>query len=265
MRSTTIVFRGIAQVVEAYTANDTAAWAIVNGNDILAADAPDTVDHGAKLLEEALRRLHAGNCRASFDLRVYKCKPGTDIDMTMKHHRAFRFALYGEEEYTPYEAGRKRALAEAEGRYLQLEQEIAELKKALAEKDSEEVEELDAMAGINKFFETPLGRMIQPRIAGLIERVIPFPAAPPRPAQVAGIGDQLSRMAEGPQSQTMQQPPPPAGPGPSLLDGEQLAKAQSAIAVLCSRDPKLGDHLEKLARIAVENPGQYSMLAGMLK
>jgi hypothetical protein len=40
---------------------------------------------------------------------------------------------------------------------------------------------------------------------------------------------------------------------------------QQAVNILCTRDPKLGDHLLGVANIAVTNPGQYNMLIGMLK
>jgi hypothetical protein len=256
MRSTTIVFRGVEQVVDAYEANDIGPWAIVNGNDILCADSPDTVAHGTGMLREALDRLRAGNCRAAFDLRVYKVPAGTDIEPNMKPYRAFRFSLYEDAELTPYEAGRKRALSEGEGRYTLLQQEINELKAKVAEYESEELEPtkpdtIGAMIG--GFLEDPMIKQaLKVRMIGLIDKIVPLNPQN-RPAAIAGIN--------GPAMTTTDQAQPKA----SILMPDQQQKAQAALNTLCGIDPKLGDHLAAIAKIAVEDPKQYSFIVGMLK
>jgi hypothetical protein len=50
-----------------------------------------------------------------------------------------------------------------------------------------------------------------------------------------------------------------------VLKEGQPEKVQQAVYILCSKDPLLGDHLEKLAGIAVNNPGQFEWIIGMLK
>ena len=249
------MFRGLAEVVAAYEANDVAPWAIVNGNDILCADSPETVAEGAQMLTETLERLREGNCRAAFDLKVYKVKAGTDIEPSMKHYRAFRFSLYEELEMTPYEAGRKRALSEGEGKYAILQKEIDELKATLAGYQAEDSspEKPDTIGSIiSGFLEDPMIKQaLTMRMVGLIDHVIPLRSVN-RPAAVAGIN----------QPRTMG--PTTTQPGANVLDAEQQQKAQAALNTLCGIDPKLGDHLAAIARIAISDPNQYNWLVGKL-
>jgi hypothetical protein len=245
MRSTTIVFRGTAQVIEAYQANDIGPWAIVNGQTILCADESETVAEGVKTLEEMLKRLQQGNSRASFDLKVYKLKPGQEIVPNMPEYRGFRFSLYGDDEMTPYEHGRKQGMVVYDERFAEMTREIAELKAALAKAEEEEEEEKPSSvnAMISGILNMPdVQRALSMKLIGLIDKVIPMNmGGASRPAAIAGVG------------------------GGSLLDPEQQQKVQQAINILCSRDAKLGDHLLGVANIAVTNPAQYDMLIKMLK
>jgi hypothetical protein len=52
---------------------------------------------------------------------------------------------------------------------------------------------------------------------------------------------------------------------PSVLKDGQLEKIHGALDLLCTRDPDLGDHLQKLASIALTNPQQFQWLLGMLQ
>ena len=244
MRSTTVVFRGITQVVDAYECNEMPTWAIVNGENILFADNPDTVEEGKALLDESLRRLHKGNSRAQFDLRVYAVKVASANDITNKtpHSRGFRFSLYEDEEMTPYEHGRQKTRDDYESRFTLLQDEIRELKAELA-KAEEEVEEEPGL-NVNKviagYLENPqIKQALSMRLIGLIDRIIPMPTQ--RPAAIAGIEMH------------------------SLLDQDQQQKVQRAINILCSKDARLGDHLLAIAKIAEDNPSYYITLTSMLK
>jgi hypothetical protein len=244
MRSTTVVFRGIGQVVEAYEANDIGPWAIANGDCILCADNVATTAEGRQSLEETLERLHRGNSRAQFDLRVYKIPADQEITSKTPHLRGFRFSLYEDSEMTPYEHGRKKGMEEYDGKFQVMQQEIAELKLALAKAEEEEVsEERDNSIGaiIGGLLEMPaIKQALQFKLVGLIDKIIPMNTQQ-RPAAIAGIE------------------------GQSLLDADQQQKVQQAVNILCTKDARLGDHLLGVARIAAENPGQYALLVNMLK
>jgi hypothetical protein len=244
MRSTTVVFRGISQVVEAYEANDVAAWAIVNGETILCADNPTSVAEGKKMLEETLQRLNRGNSRAAFDLKVYKIKPGEDIMPRTQEYRGFRFSLYEDSEMTPFEHGRKTATEMYDARFAEMQKEIKELKDALAEAEESEVKEKpgSAMGMISGILELPnVKQALSMKLVGLIDKIVPLNIAA-RPAAVAGV---------------------PTGEA-SLLDADQQQKVQQAVYILCSKDAKLGDHLLAIANIAATDIKQYNKLTAML-
>ena len=248
MKSTAVVFRGIAQVLDAYEANDIGPWALIIGNDVFCAYSENSVEAGKAMLDETLRRLHAGNSRATFDLRVYKIKPDQDILSNTPHLRAFKFSLYEDSDQTPFEHGRRQASMMYDSKLEAMTKEIAELKAALSAaetgQDEEKPNSVNGMiAGI---LELPnVKQALSMKLVGLIDKIVPMNlgGSSARPAAIAGI----------------------EGGGGSLLDVDQQMKVQQAVNILCSRDAKLGDHLLGVANIAVTNPEQYTMLIRMLK
>lgn len=249
MRSNSVAFRGVGQVVEAYKANDIAPWAIVTGmgkvQDIMFAFEENDTESGASMLEECLKRMKAGSSSASYSLRTYKLKAGQEIESSTAWCRSFPFKLYDEDDgdYSPFEAGRRHYQRQADEQIKALQEQIDLLKKAQEEQDEEEDEKPEGIAGIvHGIFNDPsMKPIIMNAIAGLVSKVVPMSA---RPAAVAGIGD--------------------AAVLPSVLEAGQPEKVQQAINVLCTQDAKLGDHLMKLADISMSNPKQFNMLIGML-
>jgi hypothetical protein len=249
MRSNTVAFRGVGQVVEAYKSNDIGPWAICNGSgkvmDIMFAYEEDDVAAGAEMLSEILKRMQAGSSSASFALRTYKLKAGEDIMSNTAWYRSFSFKLYEDEEFSPFDAGRSHYAKQADEKIRLLQEQIDLMKKQM-EQDEEEDEKPEGVAGIvYGIFNDPIMKPIfMQAVAGIVSKIVPMPA---RPAAVAGIGN-------GAQAEPMQ----------SVLESGQPEKVQQAINLLCTQDAKLGDHLLKLADISIKNPGQFQSLLGML-
>jgi hypothetical protein len=247
MKSTAVVFRGIAQVLDAYEANDIGPWALIIGNDVFCAYNDGDVAAGKAMLDETLRRLHAGNSRATFDLRVYKIKSDQDILSNTPHLRAFKFSLYEDSDQTPFEHGRRQASLMYEQKFEEMSKEIAELKASVAAaEEDEEPEKQNSVNGmLAGILEMPnVKQALSMKLIGLIDKIVPMNlGGAARPAAIAGI----------------------EGEGGSLLDADQQQKVQQAVNILCRKDAKLGDHLMSIANIAITNPGQYNMLVGMLK
>jgi hypothetical protein len=245
-----VVFRGITEVVEAYEANDIGPWALIIGNDVFCACELPTVEEGKPMLEETLRRLHKGNSRVTFDLRVYKLKGSEEIDSSTKHFRGFRFSLYQDSDQTPYEHGRRQAALDYEPRFEEMRKEIEELKGALAK--AEEMEEDEKPSSVNQMIsgilEMPnVKQALSMKLIGLIDKIVPMNlGGGARPAAIAGV-------------------PASAPSGTSLLDSDQQQKVQQAVNILCTKDAKLGDHLLGVANIAISDPDQYKWLIKMLK
>ena len=252
MRSNSVAFRGVGQVVEAYKANDIGPWAICTGmgkvQDVMFAYEQDDVEAGGQMLEECLKRMKAGSSSASYSLRTYKLKANEEIQSNTAWCRSFPFKLYNEEDedYSPFEAGRRHYQREADAQIKALQEQLDILKKQL-EEDEEEDEKPEGVAGfVHGIFNDPTMKpIIMQAIAGFVSKIVPMPAG--RPAAVAGIGN-------GSQTEPLQ----------SVLENGQPEKVQQAINLLCTQDSKLGDHLLKLADISIKNPGQFQILLGML-
>ena len=242
MRSNTVAFRGSKQVVEAYEANDIAPWAICCGKDIMFAYEGVSIEEGGSMLMEILKRMQAGSSSAGYMLRTYELDGKAKILSNTPYSRSFTFKLYDEdEEYSPFEAGRRHYRKEADGQIKALQEQIDLLKKQQEDLDEEE-EKPEGIAGVIQgiFNDPTMKPIIMQAIAGVVSKIVPMRG---NPAAVAGI----------PVEQVV-----------SVLEPGQPEKVQQAVNVLCSKDPKLGDHLLKLAGIAVNNPGQFTMLIGML-
>jgi hypothetical protein len=246
MRSSAVAFRGINQVISAYCNNDMASWSIWNGKEMMFRHPTDNMESGRNALRTILKELYEGGSEAQFSLRVYEGLSDTDkIKSNTPWDASFSFVLYGDEEYSPYQQGRKGYAREVDEQIVVLQKEIDELKLALAEAEAEEKPE-----GINGIIsgimEMPgIKQALAAKLVGIVNSVIPFGGG--QPAAVAGL--------------------PAAAPGqpiPSLLDAAQQAKVQQAINVLCTLDAKLGDHLIKIAEIAVKNIKQYNGMVAML-
>jgi hypothetical protein len=246
MRSSTVAFRGINQVVAAYTNNDMPSWAIWNGKEMMFAHPTDDIEDGKNALRMILKELYEGGSEAQFSLKVYEDMGAKDkIRSNTPWDRSFGFVLYGDEEYSPYQQGRRGFQAEADERVKLLQTEIDELKLQLAEADDQEEKPEGINGIISGIMEMPgIKQALAAKLAGFINSVLPFGA--PSPAAVAGL------------------PAPGNAPIPSLLNPDQQMKVQQAINVLCTKDAKLGDNLLKIAEIAATNIKQYNGLVAML-
>ena len=246
MRSTTVAFRGVSQVVAAYEANGMPAWAICNGDCIMFADETGNIEEGTNSLRDMLKKMQQGGSEAQFTLRVYELLPKGKILSNTPCSRSFGFKLYESDEDSPFQSGRRNYAREADEKIRALEVEIAKLRLEI-----EEAEEPEPEGGINGFIagiatDPMFKQMVMQGIAGLVQKIVPMPMR--QPAAVAGI-------ANGQEGQVM----------PSVLKDGQLEKIHGALDLLCTRDPDLGDHLQKLASIALTNPQQFQWLLGMLQ
>jgi hypothetical protein len=246
MRSSTVAFRGIPQVIEAYRANDMAPWAIVSSKTVMFAFETDDIEQGCAMLKETLRRLYDGGSQAQFELRTYELGRDERIKSSTPHLRGFPFVLYDDENESPYHKGRQSYQREADEKIGKLEKELEELKLLVAGQDEEE----EKPEGINGFlsgiFTDPMMKQtLQQALIGFVQKIVPMNTAA-RPAAVAGI--------ENGEQQVQ-----------SVLQPGQPEKVQQALNILCANDPLLGDHLLKLANVALNNRQSFDWMLGMLQ
>jgi hypothetical protein len=250
MRDDAVAFRGRKQVVDAYIANGMAPWGIVHGKELMFAHECISVEEGEGMLTQTLQRLHEGMSKAVFELRVYKLRKGEEILSNTAHARAFRFRLYSEEDPSPFDLARTVVNRQAQEEIDAMKLQLKQLQDRM-DQDKVEVEEEEEGMSIGKVIsgviEMPgVKAALQDKLVGFIQSIVPLRSNNPRPAAVAGVE------------------PVPTGQGQVVLETGQIEKVQQAINQLATRDPVLGDHLLKVAKIATDNPGKYNMLVGML-
>jgi hypothetical protein len=249
MRNNAVQFRGKKQVVNAYVANDMAAWSLwATKDDLTFAYEGDRdgidVEEGADYLAQCIDALKAGGSEASYKLKVYDdWTPGAKITPKTVPSRSFNFGLYEAEEGTPYEKRQSGVVGRLEERMDKMQDAL--MGKLLDKLDEEEepVAAAPANGGIgsmlNGLLDMPeIRNAIAVRVAGFISSIMP---AKKNPAQVAGIDA-----------------------APVQIDPEQYKKLEQAIPMLAQVDPLLGDHLLALAQMAHNSPSKYSMALSFL-
>ena len=234
MRGQPIPFRGREQVVEAYSANGIWPWAIFAGKELFIASEEDDEAVATNELDSTLRMLEKGGSDGIYTLRVYKNIPASGIDYATKPSRGFNFKLYSDQTGTPWERDQQKISA--------LTDRCAKLEQALQEREEEdeEPEQVGGVLGmVNGLLSIPEIRTAAiGAITGLLSKVLNMNGSTAQPAQVAGI--------------------------PGRTGDDQIQKAENALDVLIQHDQKIGDHLEAIAKIAVQNPGLYNSLIGMI-
>jgi hypothetical protein len=251
MRSTAMVFRGSGQVLGAYVANDMPAWAICNGKDIMFAAEETDMTEGEASLREALEMIKKGGSKAIFTLRVYELEGKAKILSNTPYPRAIPFTVFDDEEdLAPYDQRRRGYMRDVEERLQAQDKVIMELRTQLAEAEEEQEEKPKGVGGfLAGIMESPQGQQMFWNVVGaIVSKIVPMQNT--GPAAVAGIsqGDQVEQ-------EEIQ----------SVLEVGQPEKVQQAVNILCTKDPKLGDHLLAVAGIALNDPNKYKFLIGMLR
>ena len=247
-----MVFRGSGQVLGAYVANDMPAWAICNGKDIMFAAEETDMTAGEASLREALEMIKRGGSKAIFTLRVYELEGKAKILSNTPFPRAIPFTVFDdEEELAPYDQRRRGYMREVEERLQAQDKIIMELRAELAEAEEQEEKPKGVGGFLAGVMESQQGQQMFWNVVGaIISKIVPMQNSN-GPAAVAGIGNQQADL-EGEEMQ-------------SVLEVGQPEKVQQAVNVLCTKDPKLGDHLLAVASIAVYDPNKYKFLIGMLR
>lgn len=237
MRSNAVHFRGVPEVVRAYSMNDMPSWSIKNGPCLMYGWVGDSVEEGENELRAYLELLKKSGTESTFRLCVYDDLPKGRITESTEVARSFNFSLFNDNgELSPYHirAGSYRD---------DIEKKLDAIEKRLAKEESEEPEGIMGM--LSGMMDNP---KIQEAVAGQIIGLVGairnkfFPVAY-TPGAVAGIDP---------------------GSSATELTSEEAMLLSQALAVLKQRDPQIGTHLYKVALIAQNDPGKYNLLIGML-
>lgn len=230
-------FHGIDQVCEAFEHNGIPFWAVWNGSNCLCAnDEVSDMQSATDLLRDFLSRLSPAT-NNTYHLKIYKDLPDGGITEKTVASRGAGFRLFelpgGPLEYMQNKWQKKSEVLQLNSQANnEIMTRLAAIEQKLTEEQEEEEEEEPAkpegvMGMINGLVEKP---EIQAAIIAWVSRLIT------PPAKVSALGSV-----------------PSSG---SLED---------SLAILKKADPNLETDLALLAKMAQEQPGQFSFLLSMLR
>lgn len=232
-----VQFRGISNVLKAYTNNKVAPWAIYQGNQFLMKYEGDDLDEGADVLRDYLSMIdQRSSDTVTYTLCVFENPANGKINSGTKYDASFNFRLVDNIE--DHQNSRIAGVYEAK---------IAGLEKQLA--DLSEPEELSPR---EKLFEA-MGKILEhPHVQQMIATKVV--------SLVDGLSDTIGGIFKKPFPASY-----PAAIGSVPVDVNQENKnLQEAVQILITVDDQLGTHLLQLAAVAKKDPAKYKQLIGML-
>jgi hypothetical protein len=240
--SKAVQFRGIKNVVKAYTNKKVAPWGLFQGTQFLEKYEGDDVEEGSTLLRDYLEALdQRSNDMNTYTLCLYEDPASGKINSSTKFDASFNFRLAD----TIEDHVNSKMAGAYESRIAGLEDRINELS---APETAEETPQEKMWNALGKILEHPqVQQVIAQRVVGFIDGLSgtlgnifsprPYPAA---------IGNTMTTNKT------------------DTTAADENAKLQQAVNILVTVDDKLGTHLLKLAEYAKADPAKYLNLISML-
>lgn len=239
--SKAVQFRGIKNVLKAYTNKAVPAWGLFQGTQFLEKYEGADIEEGATLLRDYLEALdQRSNDQNTYTICVYEIPGGQKINSATKFDASFNFRLLD----TIEDHLQNRIAGGLETRIAGMEQKLNEL--------------LDPETG-------PVELTPTEQLWATVGKILEHPQIQQALAQkMVGVIDGLSNTVGA----IFRQPGAPAaiGAAPKAINAQdENAKLQEAVNILVTVDPQLGTNLLKLAGIAKQDPAKYELLISMLK
>lgn len=252
-----ITFRGVGATVEAYELNRMAPWAVLSQGKILCSSdgvADGDIDEGSRQLDELLNLMKKHGSQAVYELQVYRLGGDyTVIDSKTPYSRSIPFSLFENAE-PGYSNGDNRVMALLEKMQERMDRMEALVIAREEHMDEEEEREEDKTV-MGKIGSMAMGLLERPDVqqAIAVGALNLFKKFVPNMSTRQGASEEEGRKVAGVKTGYV-----------NLLDQDQINKVHAAITRLSAKDAKLGDHLSKLADIAENEPGKYSMALNFL-
>jgi hypothetical protein len=207
-----------------YKAREVCPWSLWQGNQFLFKYEGDDIEEGAA----ALGKIFAAMCESTnalYTLKIYEELPKNGkINRTTPDHGSFNFRLQLETQIFNHQEAQSIASKVA------MQEEIKQLREELREVRAE-LDEVDDEPGPD-IWERINGILEKPAVVGALNKILGTSLTPRPPATVSGVGD--------------------------------AADLEGAILILREHDPRLDEHLWKLAHMAQEKPNNFKFLLSTL-
>lgn len=246
MSSGAVQFKGIDAAMRAFEYNKIPNWALYVARELLTSYTGRNMKDATDALQQFLEMLKEHNSAGTYQLRMYQGLKATVNDKT-PYTNSFKFKLMDDEEYEG--GGGPSNFRMAMARMDKIEQLL--LGQVQQEIDEEEEEEEPSFMGTiqsafaEKLKDPQVQQFLMGKVIGLVNGWIG------RPQPAATMNGQPTNL--------------PASEAYAALPQEQRDAMDRGMLILLNGDPNIGTNLEKLAKMLATDPGQYAMLAGMLK
>lgn len=233
-----VQFRGIVAVMEVYDNLKIIAWAIACDKNINMKFHGNTWEESREALNTFLTQLEKSGTSSVYTLHLYEDLPkGAKIRLSLEPDYSFNFVVLSDEDSRGVYGGRNTAINSLLDKVTSLEAKLAAREAELEEEDDEEPGGIGAV--INGILSDPsVKEWIRTKAIGLADKLISGTPASTAPANVIPMNSQPAKIGEV------------SAEDPVLINQDQAAKIQQALEILARVDPKLGDNLLKLAKIA---------------
>jgi len=237
-----IQLRGMQQVMDAYDNLDVKIWAVYSYKNLL------IKGEGASELKAFLDLICRNATEAPYTLKVYEdLTDPKQVKEKTEASGSLNFKL-GPDDFeaigSPVYTGRQ-STADMFNQIRELKEEIKQLREGSTQPET-----------------------VQEAVIGLLQN--PSEAAQLILAFKEVVSSLFNKPAAPPAVRSYQDAPRPAAVGniqsstdmatPRELTDSEKEKISAAVDVLIDRDPKIADHMEKLAAIAQKNPDQFKLL-----
>jgi hypothetical protein len=242
-----IQFRGKNALLRAYENSHIIAWSVCYGKNLVMKYVGTDENEAREALKIFLDQLEASDTTATYTLRLYEDLPkGAKIKFSTEPDYAFNFIVTEDEapRYARRENTEVTALRETVARL--------EAKIQMDEEDGDDEEDDKSIGGIlNGILSDPkIKEWIQTKAIGFADRLLSPP--PPAPANIIDMNTQAQKIGSV------------TNDSPVLINEDQQKKCADALDILARCDANLGDNLMKIAKIAENDPGKYSMFSKLL-
>jgi hypothetical protein len=225
-------------VLQRFEALNCDAWALYQGKQFIVGGT------GSEDLDQWLTSFEASGTTATYLLRVYDCseKPTSSTGNT-DYVACMGFKLIDNYEGMGI-AGHSNSLM----------QRLGAVEKQLKERDSDNEEDKTDIGGIVMGYLEDPSKLAQ--IAGIVKMFVAGTA--PLPA-VAGVPAAAPAAVQGIGAVT-----PGADSAPVTDDETKLQRLAASLDILGAKDPQICEHLEKLAKLAQDDPGLFKAVISKL-
>lgn len=249
--SSAVQFYGIDNVVKAFEYKKISTWAIFQGRQLLHKCEGAAMEESADMLQEYLEMIEAGGTGATYMLKVYECSEDQKkINEKTACDGSFNFRLISEE-----------TRQQRSDNYSRGQQEILDRLEAIEEEKNKEPEGFGEKIGAMLLADPTKLPLIISSLQSVIQLLLPTkkPLQPQQQMQPVYV------QQPPPQLQQIQPAPVNDYGYPAAISGiEEPDELNKAIETLKKNDPKISEHLTKLAKMSEDNKETFTYLLSIL-